>query len=60
MTIPQKADQSIEFSRAANEVFAKMVPTLEVIQKALEERQGQVRFALLIDHDLIHHSFQLF
>ena len=39
--ILQKADQSIEFSRAANEVFAKMVPTLEVIQKALEERQGQ-------------------
>ena len=52
MTIPQKADQSIEFSRAANEVFAKMVPTLEVIQKALEERQvsRNINFRTNCDH----------
>ena len=54
MNILQKADQSIEFSRAANEVFAKMVPTLEVIQKALEERQvsRNIDYVTINDHFL--------
>jgi hypothetical protein len=38
--ILQKADKSIEFQKSLNGVFFKLVPTLEVIQKALEERKG--------------------
>lgn len=39
--ILERADRSIHFQTTLNDIFKKLVPTLEVIQNCLDEREGQ-------------------